>query len=192
MPRARTISDHDLLDSALIIVRRDGPDALTFAALAASTGLAASTLVQRFGTKAGLLHEALSLAWDRLEASTAALAAETPATPQGVIDLLVGLSQAYGSADDLADGLLLLREDLRDPVLRQRGRVWFEALSGFIESRLAVTGRDCTGLGQALIAQWQGTVTWWSFTRAEPLPDVVRAALEDLMHRLGILPTGGV
>ena len=67
MPRKRTISDQDLLDAALVVVRAVGPEALTFAAAASASGLAASTLVQRFGTKAGLLRAALLRAWDLLD-----------------------------------------------------------------------------------------------------------------------------
>ena len=49
------------------MVRDAGPEALTFAAAAAESGLAASTLVQRFGSKAGLLRAALLRAWDLLD-----------------------------------------------------------------------------------------------------------------------------
>jgi AcrR family transcriptional regulator len=121
MPRKRTISDQDLLDAALVVVRAAGPEALTFAAAASASGLAASTLVQRFGTKAGLLRGALLRAWDLLDEQTAAAAAAAGPGPGGVVDMLVGLSGSY-DAHDFADQLRVLREDLRDPVLRERGQ----------------------------------------------------------------------
>lgn len=52
MSRTRTISDDSMLDVALGIVRSSGPETLTFAALSTGVGLAASTIVQRFGTEA--------------------------------------------------------------------------------------------------------------------------------------------
>lgn len=55
MPRSRTISDKEVLDTTIRLVGLHGVDKLTFAALSTHTGLAAATLVQRFGTKQQLL-----------------------------------------------------------------------------------------------------------------------------------------
>jgi AcrR family transcriptional regulator len=188
MPRKRTISDETLLDAALVLVRADGPDSLTFAALAATTGLAAPTIVQRFGTKAALLRAALSRAWDQLDANTAAADDAAPMGARGVVELLVALSGQY-KAEDFADQLLVLREDLRDPVLRARGDAWMQTLTTAIERRLVRRPRDqdrVNGLGRVVIAQWQGTLTVWSFLRHAPLKDAVQTSLEDLFTRLGV------
>lgn len=180
MPRRRTIPDADLLDAALVVVRRAGPEALTFAAAAHRSGLAASTIVQRFGSKAGLLRAALLRAWDLLDEQTTAAAASAGPGPDGVVELLVGLSGSY-EAHDFADQLRVLREDLRDPVLRERGQRWLNRLGSEVERRL---GPAETGLGELVLAQWQGTLTIWSFTRAHPLPDAVRIALTTLLSHL--------
>ncbi|GHC64893.1 hypothetical protein [Limoniibacter endophyticus] len=45
-------------------------------------------------------------------------------SPKGAVELLVALSADYGAIDSYADGLLILREDLRDPDLRARGKAW--------------------------------------------------------------------
>jgi AcrR family transcriptional regulator len=188
MPRKRTISDEALLDAALLLVRADGPDSLTFAAMAASTGLAGPTIVQRFGTKAALLRAALSRAWDKLDADTAAADTAAPMGAGGVVELLVMLSGQY-DPQDFADQLLVLREDLRDTVLRARGDAWMQTLTIAIERRLVRRSRDqarVAGLGLLVVAQWQGTLTVWSFMRHAPLQDAVRSALEDLFERLRI------
>lgn len=221
MPRKRTISDQALLDAALGIVRALGPDALTFAALAGRSGLAGSTIVQRFGTKAALLRAALLQAWENLEQETAAAIEAAPPGADGVIDLLVRLSGQYnpeagdeppgedpnrGGAglpaakqseasldaaegptqthDSFADQLLILREDLRDPVLRARGKAWLATLYEAIELRLQRRPGDAEGLGELLVTQWQGTLTVWSFKRSASLPGAVRTALEGLVARL--------
>jgi AcrR family transcriptional regulator len=190
MPRKRTIPDHALLDAALVIVRAAGPDALTFGALATRAGLAGSTLVQRFGTKAALLQAALLRAWDLLDAATAAALAGAAPTPAGVVDLLVELSGQYDPDDEFAEQLLLLREDLRDPVLRARGRAWLATLTAAIDERLAdhLAGApgDPAGVGRVVVAQWQGALTVWAFTRDRTLPEAVRASLEELFGRLGV------
>ena len=188
MPRKRTISDEALLDAALLLARANGPDSLTFAALAASTGLAAPTIVQRFGSKAALLRAAMSRAWDQLDADTAAADQAAPMGATGVVDLLVALSAQY-NPEDFADQLLLLREDLRDPVLRARGDAWMQTLVIAIERRLVSRRRDrdrVADLGRLVIAQWQGTLTVWSFMRHAPLKNAVKSSLEDLFERLRI------
>ncbi len=112
--------------------------------------------------------------------------------PNGVIELLVQLTGQY-DAHDFADQLRLLREDLRDPVLRARGRAWVATLTDAVEERLGriptASGRDVSGLGELIVAYWQGTLTVWSFTRDRPSVDYVRTALEQFLARLTTEPT---
>jgi AcrR family transcriptional regulator len=179
--RPRTIDDETLLDAALLIVREAGPDSLSFGALAARVDLAGSTLVQRFGTKSNLLRSALLLAWDRLDSDTTRAIDRAGDGAKGVIQLLVSLSGQY-RADDFADQLLILREDLRDPVLRARGQAWLARLTTAIETRLSAP------IGQLVLTQWQGTLTIWAFQRRRSIATDVRRALEELFDRLQIEP----
>lgn len=174
MPRRRTISDEVLLDHALAVLHDVGPDGLTFGAVAERAGLAASTIVQRFGSKPGLLHAALLRAWDRLDDDTSAAVAATGRGATGVIDLLVQLSGQY-EAHDYADQLRILREDLRDPVLTDRGRAWLTVLADEIEARIPGVS------GMLVLAQWQGTLTVWSFTRDAPMEVMVRRNLREFL-----------
>jgi AcrR family transcriptional regulator len=183
VPRTKTIPDDVLLEAALGIVHRTGPVALSFAAVAAEVGLASSTIVQRFGSKANLLRASLLHAWDRLDADTAIAAASASLDPAGVVDMLVALSGQY-EANDYADQLMVLREDLRDHVLRARGEAWIATLCESIEQRLGDASDGAEGLGELVVAHWQGTLTVWSFTRPGPLPDVVRRSLETLLRRV--------
>jgi AcrR family transcriptional regulator len=176
MPRPRTIPDEALLDGALAVLRRAGPEGMTFAAVAAETGLSAATLVQRFGSKAALVQAALLRAWDLLDARTADADAAAPPTPAGAVALLVALSGDYG--DDYAEGLLVLREDLRDPTLRRRGAAWGEVLAEALGRRLADPAGPRPDLGRLMAAQWQGAVLWWGFERGRSLPEAVTAELE--------------
>lgn len=187
MPRHRTVSDEDLLSAAFHIVQLSGPAALSFGSLASEIGLAASTIVQRFGSKAALLRAALALAWDRLDDATASATSAAAVDSSGVVDLLVALSGQY-DAHDFADQLLVLREDLRDPVLRARGEAWIGDLVRAIEVRLASVPGGADGLGQLIVAHWQGTLTVWSFTRSGPLQERVRVSTTELLTRLGARP----
>lgn len=178
MPRPKTLPDQDVLDTALAIMRRQGPEALTFAALSAACGLSASTLVQRFESKARLIQAALSQAWDRLDRLTLELAESTPNTPEGAVALLVGLSGDYGGIETYADDLMILREDLRDPVLRARGAHWRGVLSQAIEARFAGVPAAPAGIGLMMASQWQGALLWWSFDPRVPVQDYVRESLD--------------
>ncbi len=84
-------------------------------------------------------------------------------TPEGAVALLVGLSKDYG--DDAAaygEGLLVLREDFRDPVLRARGAAWGKALTAAIARCFGSASAPET-IARLMLSQWQGSLTWWGF-----------------------------
>jgi len=163
MPRPKTLSDEDVLDAAHRLIHERGPEALTFASVARACGLSSATLVQRFKSKAGLIQGALLHAWDRLDEKTARLAASAPKTTDGAIQLLVALSRDYGGIESYANGLLVLREDLRDPVLRSRGAIWKAALSRALDDCFPEVSCAPQGIGLLMASQWQGSLLWWSF-----------------------------
>jgi hypothetical protein len=100
------------------------------------------------------------------------------------VELLLGLSQDFGDADSYADGLLLLREDVRDPALRARGVAWEEQLVAALDERLA-RGARATGAGYALAAFWQGAVLWGAYRTDRPLTAYLDEKLQDFVELLG-------
>jgi AcrR family transcriptional regulator len=184
MPRPKSRSDEQVLDAALAIVHSGGTGLLTFAALADRCGLSAATLVQRFGTKPALTQRALLHAWDKLQARTLELASSVPKTPDGAVELLVGLSHYDGAVEDFAEGLLVLREDLRDPVLRSQGAAWEASLTTAVGECFASVPGAPGGIGFALAAHWQGALIWWAFGAQLPLDDYLRESLRTLITML--------
>jgi AcrR family transcriptional regulator len=174
--RPRTIADPDLLDAALGLMHDRGPASLTFAAMAKASGLAPATLVQRFGSKQGLLEAALLHAWDAVDACTTAADAQFAVTPSGAIDLLVSLSH-YGDRDRFADGVLILREDFRHPRLRERGALWSSRLALILGRRLTADPDRQHAFGRLMANQWQGALLWWGFSRDGQVEDQVAAEL---------------
>src|SRR5579864_2284295 len=55
MGRKKTTSDAAVIEATMRVIQRMGPGRLTLAEVAAEAGLAPATLVQRFGSKRGLL-----------------------------------------------------------------------------------------------------------------------------------------
>lgn len=187
MPRRKTLSDQEVLAAASRLLHDHGPDALTFEGLGRACGLSPATLVQRFRTKANLKQATLLHAWDGLDAKTTALAASTPRTPEGAVALLVGLSD-YGGIETYAEGLLVLREDLRDPVLRARGAAWKAALSSALEERFAGIAAAPAGIGLLMASQWQGSLLWWGFDPQGRVEDFVAAGLRRFVA--AVVPVG--
>jgi AcrR family transcriptional regulator len=177
MPRPKTLPDEDVLEAALRLMHERGPEALTFAAVARACGLSSSTLVQRFKSMAGLKQSTLLHAWDRLDEKTATFAAMVPKTADGAIELLVALSRDYGGIEAYAEGLLLLREDLRDPALRSRGAIWKAALCQTLDACFAEVRHAPQGIGLLMASQWQGSLLWWSFDPQGAVEDFVEDGL---------------
>jgi AcrR family transcriptional regulator len=173
-----------VLDAALAIVHSGGVDRLTFAALADRCGLSAATLVQRFGTKPALTQRTLLHAWGKLRERTLELASSVPKTPDGAVELLVGLSHYEGTVEDFAEGLLVLREDLRDPVLRSQGTAWEATLTAALGECFASAPGAPGGIGFALAAHWQGALIWWAFGAQRSLDDYLRESLRALISML--------
>ena len=184
MPRPKTLPDEEVLQAALGVIREGGPEALTFSRLAGACWLSAATLVQRFGSKAGLVRGTLSYAWDGLDEKTATFSAKVPKTPAGAIQLLTLLSKDYGEIEAYADALLILREDLRDPALRARGAKWKAVLTRALEDCFAAVPGAPRGIGLLMAAQWQGSVLWWSFDPKGRVEDYVEDNLESFVSAL--------
>jgi AcrR family transcriptional regulator len=163
MARPKTQTDENVLKVAHGLIHTHGPDALTFSLVAQGCGLSASTLVQRFKNKEGLIQSTLLYAWDRLDAKTAELAARVPKTPRGAVQMLVALSGDYGAIETYADGLLVLREDLRDPALRARGAKWKADLTSALDACFKDEPKAPKGIGLLLASHWQGSLLWWGF-----------------------------
>ncbi|WP_442579415.1 TetR/AcrR family transcriptional regulator [Mesorhizobium sp. ASY16-5R] len=188
MPRKKVLPDDRVLDAALEIIHRDGPETLTFAALAKATGLSGATLVQRFGGKDRLKQAALLHAWDALDEKTARLSTGMPQTPEGAIAILVALSGSYGGIESYAEGLMVLREDFRDPILRARGAAWKIALCKALDACFTATPGVPEGIGLLLASHWQGSLLWWGFGPEQPVQDFVAGSLRGFVAAL-VKPT---
>ncbi|WP_353643309.1 helix-turn-helix domain-containing protein [Mesorhizobium sp. WSM2239] len=182
MPRTKTLSDEQVLEAALKLLHESGPEALTFESVSRACGLSAATLVQRFKSKAGLKQSTLLLAWDRLDEKTARLAATVPKTPDGAVELLVALSSDYGGIETYAEGLLVLREDLRDPVLRARGAAWKASLTSSLDDCFSQVRHAPQGIGLLAASQWQGSLLWWSFDPQGRIEAFVEASLRRFIY----------
>lgn len=186
MARRKTIPDEAVLDTILETLRQTGPADLTFALAAKAAGLSAATLVQRYGDREALLEAVLLRAWDRLDAETEAADAEEAPDLQGAIAFLLRLMPPEAAEETATDGLLLLREDIRNPVLRARGAAWGLRVARALGRRLSADPGEGERLGWQMAGIWQGAHLWWAFTRSQPAEAAMRSALEDWARGLPV------
>lgn len=184
MGRSKTISESAVLEGLLSAVEKDGPGGLTFSRASKAVGLSAATLVQRFGTRDAMIEAVLLHAWDRLDAATAAADAEASLDADGAISMLLRLMPAGAADYNVAEGLLLLREDLRNPVLRARGHAWGTCLAQSLGRRLTAQARLAEPMGWQMACMWQGVLIWGAFKHSAEAE--IKAALEDWCRSVGV------
>ena len=185
MGRSKTVSDTALLDLLLPALQQSGLAGLTFSKASNAAGLSPASLVQRFGTREAMIVAVLSHAWDGLIAATTALDAELPPTPRGAIDLLLRLMPQDEADYAVGDGLLLLREDIHNPVLRARGAEWGAMLASALGRRLASESNEAHRLGWQMASLWQGALIWWAFTRDGEAGEAIERRLTDWCRSVG-------
>ena len=100
---------------------------------------------------------------------------------------LLRLTNSGAAEYDFADGLLLLREGMRNPVLRRRGAEWGARLAEALGRRLGDDADQAAQLGWQMASLWQGTLLWWAFQRDAAPEAKVREALKTWSRTVGVL-----
>lgn len=148
MPRTRTVPDDQVFAAIQRLLDQGGDRAVTFGSVAATTGLAPPTLVQRYKSREGMVRAARLAFWDALDHRTAeAIAGTADKGPQGLL-------KAIGP---VAAGAIAV--DLRDPDLAARATGWRAAVEAALAQRIGNSpkARESAAL---LFATWQGHCLW--------------------------------
>jgi AcrR family transcriptional regulator len=184
MPRRRTISDEDILDRALPLMASMGPAGFTLADLGREVGVAPATLVQRFGNKQTLIERAFTRDNERFVAWLDSL-------PDGVgANVVIGIytdaTKLFGDNPNLADHLLWLREDIRDPTMNRLALKRFKLFRAAIVKRLPPMRIPANTAARLLDAQHHGAVIQWGLEPRGRLADFVRRSLRDWFRLAGV------
>ena len=188
-PRPRKASDEDLLAAAYRVMRRVAPSELTLAAIAKEAGVTAGLLVQRFGSKRGLL---IQLADGAAESSTGFLDGIRAAhsSPLSALRAYVDcMAELASSPAVFVRNLAYLQDDLTDPMLRKRlekqARLTRAGLQSIIED--AVAARELTAatnaksLARTIEAIISGSMMTWAFYRRGTAVSWMREDLEAVL-----------
>ena len=192
MPRPKTVDDAAVLDAAVGVIDRSGPAGLTLAAVAGEVGLAQATLIQRFGSKRGLL---LAIARRGAEDAGGSLreAARRHRAPLGGLTAgRVELSSGVASPEAMANQLAFLQIDLSDPEFHELALAHAAAVRAEIRALLdravaagELAGDDTARLAQAVQTTYNGALITWGIYRKGRLARWLRRELETLLapHR---------
>lgn len=152
MARKKIIPDADILALVLQKLLAEGEKAVSFGLVAAASGLAPATLVQRYGSLESMIVQALAASWLALESLTAEVEAEALVSAKGAQGLLKDIAV-------LVDIPALLAASHRDEALINRASAWRHSVEQALAVRLGggVKGRDAAAL---IFAAWQGRLIW--------------------------------
>ena len=183
MPRRKSISDAEILDRALPLMAHAGPSGFTLADLAREVGVAPATLLQRFGDKQTLIERAFARDNERfvdwIDNLPGGVGAEV------VIRIYCDATLLFGENPSLADHLLWLREDIRDPTLNRLALARFALFRAAIVKRLPPMRVAADTAARLLDAQYHGAVVQWGLEPRGRLVDFMAASLTEWFRLAG-------
>jgi AcrR family transcriptional regulator len=189
-PRPRKASDEEVFTAAHRAMSRLGPAQLTLGEIAAEAGLTPGALVQRFGSKRGLLLALAEQSADSPRAMFAGLRA-AHASPLAALEAYADCFAQMGeSPGALAHHLAYLQIDLTDPEFhrhtRAMARATDEALRELLDAAVAAgelaANADTAGLARAVQVTLSGSLMTWAFSRDGPATDWVRTDLDAVLR----------
>lgn len=153
MPRSRTIPDREVLTAVRQMLAHGGDKAVSFSTVAQASGLAGSTLAQRYATRDGMVMAALKDGWDRLIEVTAAAEGEAAMSAKGIPTLLKRITR------DAGEDVALLAQRQGSAALRDRAEDWRLRMESAIAMRLGDNDRARESAAM-VFAAWQGRLLW--------------------------------
>jgi AcrR family transcriptional regulator len=165
-----------------------GPVKLTLAAVAKEAGLSAATLVQRFGSKRGLMRALWESALTGVDDCFDVQRSATTSPLEALFDAALMMPKGTSSPEEMANSLAFLQIDLTDPefyphmlVLSQRTEAGYRALLDEAVKRGELVKCDTAQLARAVNAIAGGSLISWAVFREGSAERWVRADLETLL-----------
>ncbi len=170
------------------VLTRIGPTRFTLADVATESGLSPATLLQRFGSKRGLL-----LAFARVSAAEAGLPFEQAraklASPLAALRLaLVQVSKDLSTRQEVANSLAVLLTDMTDPEMRTAALSHARAIERAIRTLLdesvslgELPATDTARLALSIQAAWNGAIIQWALRDSGTFPSLLARVLGPLL-----------
>jgi AcrR family transcriptional regulator len=187
-PRPRSASDEDLLNATYRVVTRLGPH-LTLSDVAQEAGVSPATLVQRFGSKRGLLLKFASLAADGTDEQFAAIRKAHQDPVDAIREVVRCFARMAPTPEAVSNGLAFLQVDLSDPEFHRfalaQARARLVELKKLLDDAVRA-GRlarcDTTRLAFVLDAVIGGAMVAWAVLRKGTAEQAMLEAVETLLE----------
>ena len=190
-PRPRTVSDDQIFAATARAVTRLGPARMTLADVGDAVGLSAAALVQRFGSKRGLLLAFVSSAPGQADECFVRVRSAHASPIAALIAAALEGAQHVSSPDELANSVAFLQMDLTDPDFRRPALANLKQVLAGYESliRDAIDAgelAECNAarLARTLHAVVGGSLINWAIHRDGALTTTVRRDIETLLGPL--------
>jgi AcrR family transcriptional regulator len=193
MGRRKVTPDADVLTATMRVVNRVGPGRLTLADVAAEAGLAPATLLQRFGSKRGLLLAVAEQSMAGVDECFARVRSAHRSPLAAVIASLEEMTHMCDTPEALANNLAFLEIDLTDPDFHRlalaHSRVMLAGYGALLDE--AVTAGelvrcDTARLARALSAMAGGSMLNWAILREGTVTQWLREDIETLLGPLRV------
>jgi AcrR family transcriptional regulator len=188
-PRPRQTSDQEILAATARVMQRRSPTQLTLADVAREAGVVPATLIQRFGTKRGLLLAVCSTAPGGVAQQFAAAPARHKSPLKALIELYADGTAFAPTPEAMANGLAYLQIDLIDPDFHAITLAQFRAIREQTRNLLdqAVAARELRKCDTAELARLiqhlnGGAMLAWAVYREGSVASWVRAELVALLR----------
>jgi len=187
-PRPRETSDEAILAATARVMQRRSPTQLTLADVAKEAGVVPATLIQRFGTKRGLLLALCRTAPGSVPQQFAAARAKYKSPLKTLVELYAECTAFASTPEAMANGLAYLQIDLTDPDFHAITLAQFRALREETKRLLdeAVGASELHGCDTAELARLVqhlngGAMLSWAVYREGSVAAWVRRDLEKLL-----------
>lgn len=189
MARPRLISDDTILDATRQVLAELGPTKLTLAAVGARVGLAPPTLMQRFGSKRGLLLASAARS-PRMVLLAAAEAEARNTSPLATLrDFALSSVAHIKHREELGNGLGFVQLDVADPEFRAHALAHSAAIVDSCTRLLAAAQEagelkpeaDVPALARLCLVCFNGALQVWAVNGWGSLTDFLRDQLDLLL-----------
>jgi len=182
------VSDATILVATARMISRVGPARLTLADVGDEVGLAPATLLQRFGSKRGLLIALVQQALESVDDSFTSVRAARHSALDAAIAAAGTMAEHVRAPEELANNLAFFQIDLSDAEFHRlalehsrRVRAGYQALLQEAITLGELIECDAGALASALQAVAAGSLLNWAIHRDGPVADWVRADIETLI-----------
>jgi AcrR family transcriptional regulator len=187
MPRTKLKSDDEVLDAVGRVVSQHGPQGLTLANVGAEIGLSAATLVQRFGTRRGLLVAFAKRASER-GSEPFSVAARSSRSPLATLRRGLADMALEAVKNGFEQNLAFLLEDVRDDELRALAAAHAERVEASLFELLTLAKQrgeiagDVRASARAVHAVYNGALIQWALRRQGTVDAWVLQVVDTVLH----------